>query len=133
MSRSSDFVRLMLMARLSSMKKTAICPRSLPRALFESQQFIYDAFVGAKANRVAKESGDSAKLAAIRTAASGFQRHDVKRSPAGAEFGHERTQHFRYQTELVEVESSPREWTDRVAGLACDRRPSHRAPAGKLP
>ncbi len=69
--------------------------------LFESQEFIYDALIGAEADRVAKESGHSTKLAAIGTTSSGFHRHDMKRSPSGAQAGHEWTKYFRHQTELV--------------------------------
>src|ERR1700756_3655707 len=64
MSRSSDLVRFTLMAKLSSMKKTAIWPPSLRATGFEQEQFVDDAFIRAEPNRVAEESGDRAELAA---------------------------------------------------------------------
>ena len=71
------------------------------RSCFESQEFVNHAFIGAEANRIAEESGDSAKLAAVGTTAPGLERHDMKRSPAGAQAGQHGTEHFRHQTELV--------------------------------
>ena len=37
------------------MKKTAILPRSRPGASFQAQEFIDNALIGAKANRITKE------------------------------------------------------------------------------
>ena len=46
MSRKRDFTRLTLMARLSSMKKTATCPRSLrARSLSRSSSPMTDSLV----------------------------------------------------------------------------------------
>ena len=96
MSRSSDLVRLMLMAKLSSIKKTAICPRSLLGARFQQQQFVDDALVGAKADRIAEKSRHGAEFAAIRAAAPGLHRNNAERSPARADFAqHAALQNFR--------------------------------------
>ena len=57
----------------------------------QPQEFIHDAFVGAKANRVAKKSGDRAELAAVRAAAPRLQRHDVELAPPRAHLREHRT------------------------------------------
>ena len=82
MSRSSDLVRLTLMAKLSSMKKTAIWPFSLRARCFQQQQFIHHTLIGAEANGVAEKSSHGAELAAVGTASSGLDRDDAKGSPA---------------------------------------------------
>src|SRR5258707_13459181 len=51
-------------------------------ASFEEEQFIHHAFVGAKADGVAKKSGYRAELAAIRAAAPRLHRNDAKCTPA---------------------------------------------------
>ena len=48
MSRSNDLVRFTLMAKLSSMKKTAICPLSVRARAFKAQQFVHHSLVGAE-------------------------------------------------------------------------------------
>jgi len=60
MSRSNDFVRFTLMAKLSSMKNTASGPPS-SRARFQQQEFVHTAFIGTKADGVAKKPRHGAK------------------------------------------------------------------------
>src|SRR6266705_3130448 len=51
-------------------------------ASFEEEQFIHHAFVGAKADGVAKKSGYREELAAIRAAAPRLHRNDAQCTPA---------------------------------------------------
>ena len=108
MSRSSDLVRFTLMAKLSSTKKTAILPLRAARALLQAQHFVDDALVGAKADGIAEETGHGAELAAVRTAAAGFDGDDVKRLPTHAEVLHDAAEEAGDAVELVEIEGFPR-------------------------
>ena len=54
------------------------------RPRFQQQQFVHDAFVGAKADGVTEKSGDRAELAAVRAAAPGLHRNNAKCSPTAA-------------------------------------------------
>src|ERR1700674_1451687 len=73
----------------------------------ESQHFVDHAFVRAKTNRVAKESRDCAKLATVRTAATGLNRHHMDRTPSGALFLQKRPRHLWDHVELVQVHCVP--------------------------
>src|ERR1051325_9767124 len=55
MSRNNDLVRFMLIAKLSSMKKTAICPRSLAARAFSCSSSFDNAFVRTEPDRVTEE------------------------------------------------------------------------------
>ena len=54
-------------------------------ARLQPQHFVHDALVGAEADGVAEEPGHGAKLAAVRTAAAGFDGNDVEGLPGGPE------------------------------------------------
>ena len=105
MSRSNDFVRFTSMAKLSSMKNTAIWPPS-SRARFQQQEFVHHAFIGPKADRVAKKSRHGAKLAPVRTPAPGLHWDNPKRSPASAYSLEQWVQYAREQIELVQFDSA---------------------------
>ena len=107
MSRSSDLVRLILMAKLSSIKNTAIWPLLTAGPGLQHQQFVHHAFVGAKANGVAKETRDSAKFAAIRATTPGFHRNDAERSPAGAHLLQHALEKFGNNVELLQIDGVP--------------------------
>ena len=131
MSRSSDLVRLTLMAKLSSMKKTAIWPPSLFGAGFQQKQFVDDAFVGAKADGVAKKSGDRAEFATVGTAASGLHGNDAECSPAVADaVAACAVSDFGNQIELVEIDFVPGDCGIFLQRRLCvpgrNRRPEHR-------
>src|SRR5215475_13827340 len=97
MSRSNDFVRFTLMAKLSSMKNTAIWPPSSHAR----------AFIGAKPDGVAKKSRHRAKFASVRTAAPRLHGNNPKRSPASAHALQQRMEHAREQIELVQLNFVP--------------------------
>src|SRR5437879_8603277 len=52
-----------------------------PRTPFQSQEFIHHAFIGAKPDRISKETGYRTELAAIRTAAPRLEGDNEKRRP----------------------------------------------------
>ena len=80
------------------------------RAGLQQQQFVDDAFVGAKADGVAKESGDGAEFAAVGTAAPGLDGNDAKGAPAVADYaGACASTHFGTKIELIEVDLVPRD------------------------
>ena len=66
---------------------------------------VYLDFVGR--DGVAEESGDRAKLAAVRTASSRFNRHDMKCSPVFPEILEQGVQQFGNEIELVEIKLVP--------------------------
>src|ERR1051325_842605 len=49
-----------------------------PCSLLEAKQFINNALVRSKANRIAKKTGDGAEIATVRTASAGLNRDYVK-------------------------------------------------------
>src|SRR5678815_448524 len=57
--------------------------------------------------RVAKEASHSAELAAVWTPATGFNRNESKRSPAGPMSFEHRGDEFRDQIELIQIHRSP--------------------------
>src|SRR6267142_2108898 len=106
MSRSSDFVRFTLIAKLSSMKNTAICPPS-SRAR---------AFIGPKANGVAKKSRHGAELTTVRTTPPGFHWNNSKSAPAFAYPLQQRLQHARQHIELLQIDFVPGNFRIRLQG-----------------
>ena len=107
MSRSSDFVRLMLMARLSSMKKTAIWPALAAGARLEPEQFFDHRLVGAEADRVAEEARHGAELAAVGAAAPRLDGDDVERPHPPPRRRQERAHESGHEAELFERERLP--------------------------
>ncbi len=135
MSRSSDLVRFTLMAKLSSTKKTAILPRVPLRARLQPQHFVHDALVGAKADRIAEEAGHGAELAAVGTAAPGFDGDDVERLPRPLEVPHDRPEEAGDPVELADIERLPRDLgvvlQSRLVLLARTRPPARRSPCSR--
>ena len=82
-SRSSDLVRLTLIAKLSSTKKTAILAARSAGARLQAQQLVHNALVSAEADGIAEEASDGAEFASIGTAAAGFNGNNVKGFPTG--------------------------------------------------
>ena len=78
------------------------------RALFQFQQFVHDAFVGAKADGIAEKSGHGAEFASVRTAAAGFDRDKAKRPPSASEALQQRSGNLGNDVELVEIDGLPR-------------------------
>ncbi len=107
MSRSSDLVRFTLMAKLSSTKKTAILPSGAQRARLQPQHLVHDALVGAKADRVAEETGHGAEVASVGAAAAGFDGDDVEGLPRPPEVPHDRAKEPGDPVELVDIERLP--------------------------
>src|SRR5437667_10031872 len=79
----------------------------LPRARFQQQEFVDHAFIGPKADGVAKKSRHSAKLASVRTAAPGLHGNNSKGSPSGAHSLEQWVQYAREQIELVQFDFVP--------------------------
>ena len=77
-------------------------------ASLEQQQFIHNAFIGPKPDRISKESGHRAKFASVRAAASRLHGNDAERSPPVAEPLEHRSNGLRNNVELGEVERIPR-------------------------
>src|ERR1700687_3494360 len=75
---------------------------------FQEEQLIHHAFVGAKADGVAKKAGHRAELAAIRTAATGLHGNDAKCAPAITDTLERALGHFWNEIELVEIYFVPR-------------------------
>src|ERR1700686_2126698 len=81
-------------------------------ARLQQKQLIHYALIGSEANRVAEESGDGAKLAAVRAASSRFDGHDAKRSPAFTDFLQKTSHGLGHQVELFEIDRVP--WNYRI-------------------
>src|ERR1700733_15270539 len=77
-------------------------------ASLQQEQFVDYALVGAKANRIAEETGDGAELATVGAAASGFDRNNAKRSPAFADILEESGCGFGHEIKLLEIDRLPR-------------------------
>jgi len=77
------------------------------RARFQEEQFIHHAFVGTKADGVAKETGDGAEFAAIRAAAARLHGNDAEGAPAFADALKRVFHHFWNEIELGEVNFVP--------------------------
>ena len=85
------------------------------RARLQFQQFVYDAFIGAEADRVAEKSSDSAEFTAVRTTAAGFDRDHSKRPPSSSEALQQRGRSFGNKVELIEVNGLTTESRDTAA------------------
>src|SRR5579859_1076395 len=79
-----------------------------PRALFQSQEFIHHAFIGAKPNRIPKETGYRTELAAIRTAAPRLNWDNAKRRPSAAHAPQQWAHSFGNYVELLKIHRIPR-------------------------
>ena len=77
------------------------------RARLQKKQLVDYAFVAAKANGVAEESGDGAELAAVGTTPSGFDRNDSECSPTFADLLEQREHGLGNEIELMEVNRVP--------------------------
>src|SRR5262249_34507054 len=82
-----------------------------PRCPFlDEQDFVDDTLIAAKSDRVAEEAGHGAKVAAIGTASSGFQRYDRNGGVGHPDFlqaGLCPARQFRHQVKLAEVNRVP--------------------------
>jgi len=83
MSRSNDFVRFTLMAKLSSMKNTAIWPPS-SRARASAARVRSPRFHWYESGWSRQKTRHGAKLASVRTAAPGLHGNNSKGSPTSA-------------------------------------------------
>src|SRR5260370_14104417 len=87
-----------------------------PRARFQQQEFVHHAFIGTKADGVAKKSRHGTKLASVRTPAPGLHRNNSKGSPTSAHALEQRMQHAREQIELVQLDFVPGNLRIRLQG-----------------
>ena len=100
------------MAKLSSMKKTATCPPSAVARAFQPQDFVDDALVRSETDGVSKEPGHRAKVTAVRTPATGLNRHQVETGPGNPSLADQIARPFwnlRDQIELGEIHLLPRD------------------------
>src|SRR5260370_26888176 len=88
----------------------------LPPARLQPQEFIHYAFIGMKADGVAKKSRHCAKLASVRTAAPGLHRNNSKGSPTSAHAPEQPMQYAREQIELAELDFVPGNLRIRLQG-----------------
>src|SRR5229473_455551 len=79
----------------------------LPRARFQEQEFVHHAFIGTKADGVAKKSRYSAKLASVGTAAPGLHGNNSKGSPTAAHSLEQWVQYAGEQIELLQLDFVP--------------------------
>src|SRR5260370_12566880 len=88
----------------------------LPRARFQQQEFVHHAFIGTKADGVAKKSRHGTKLASVRTTAPGLHRDNSKGSPTSAHALEQPMQHAREQIELAQLDFVPGNLRIRLQG-----------------
>ena len=74
---------------------------------FQQQQFVHDAFVGAKADGVAEKSSDRAELATIGTTAPRLHRYDAEGSPALAVFLQPAVKKLGDKVKLLQIKGVP--------------------------
>ena len=75
---------------------------------FQEEKFVDDAFVGAEADGVTKETGDRAKFAAVRATAAGLHGNDAECAPTFTDAAEGFGGHLWNQIELIEIDFVPR-------------------------
>src|SRR5262249_59637608 len=96
-------VRLILMAKLSSIKNTATCPLSLSARAFNSSSSSTTLSLVRNLIESPKKPRHCAELAAVRATASRLNRNNAKRLPSAAYALKHRRQEVGNDIELIEI------------------------------